>query len=150
MKRKTNIVQSGNNPHIPNDADVEKVLSEMPADKRAIITQAIVEQHYSGPIPSASEFARYKECLPDAPNRILTMAEEQQIHRNEMERQIISERIRENKKGQLYGFIVVVLFLIGAIYVAYIGNSSVAIAVISAATVLACIFVLKVWPKKMK
>ncbi len=67
-----------------------------------------------------------------------------------MERQIISERIRENKKGQLYGFIVVVLFLIGAIYVAYIGNSSVAIAVISAATVLACIFVLKVWQKKMK
>lgn len=133
---------------MPNRNEIDKVLSEMPEDKRSIIIQAIVSQHYSGPIPPASELAKYKETLPDAPERIMSMAETQQKHRNELERALIKERIRENKSGQIFGFFIVLLFLFATITMGYTGYEKVAIAIMSAATILVCIFVLKIWPRR--
>jgi uncharacterized membrane protein len=40
---------------------------------------------YNGPIPPASEMAKYSEILESAPERILSMAEESQRHANMMD-----------------------------------------------------------------
>ena len=62
------------------DDNLEKaieVFGNLPKDQRAILSRGMlaIQQSYSGPLPPAKEFKGYKEVLPDAPERILTMAE---------------------------------------------------------------------------
>lgn len=46
-----------------NDKDINTVI-------------ATKTEHYAGPLPPASEFAKYKEIIPDMPERILKVFEE--------------------------------------------------------------------------
>lgn len=54
----------------------------MPEDqdkKHEIISREVTEvRSYSGPIPSAEEFARYEEVLPGSADRLISMAEREQ------------------------------------------------------------------------
>lgn len=44
------------------------------------------EVRYTGPLPMGQEFAKYEETLPGAAHRIVSMAESQQVHRQELEK----------------------------------------------------------------
>ena len=44
---------------------------------------------HSGPLPDPFSFQAYAKVLPDAPERIMRMAEKEQEHRHEMERKIV-------------------------------------------------------------
>ena len=70
----------------------------------------IREEAFVGPIPPPKVMADYESLLPGSADRILSMAEQQQAHRMELEKKAISSQLEQNKRGQVFGFIV---FLIG-------------------------------------
>lgn len=90
---------------------------------------------YNGPIPPASEMAKYSEILASAPERILSMAEESQRHANMMDVKAIDAQRREIRRGQVFGLIVLGAFSSSA-YIAYLGHPSVS-AVIGGTTIVA-------------
>lgn len=103
-------------------------------DKASSKAQMVIAEQFSGPIPSPEVFAKYEAILPGAAERILTMAEEQQKHRMEIEKQVINSKISDSRLGIILGFILTIVIIAvstGAILMGYsvIGFSSIIIAV---------------------
>lgn len=87
-----------------------------PAGGPRSIQQVTHQEFHQGPIPAASEMARYEELLPGAADRILRMAEAEQATRhrvfeNAVQAEIEVERHLQviGRRGQMIGLLVVVL-----------------------------------------
>lgn len=128
--------------------DVEQVLASIDPDKRSVIVSAMVEmrQTFSGPLPRPADFKAYKEVLPNAPERILLMAEKQQQHRIDSEERIIKADIRESIFGQVFAVLLVVLFLAAAVYLGINGHDWLAGIVATFSATISTIFYLKSTP----
>lgn len=83
---------------------------------------AAIEIH-SGPIPSASELAKYENILPGAADRIITMAENQSKHRQEMEKKMLLANIKAEQCGQIFGFIIFGMAIIAGFILLILGKS---------------------------
>ena len=77
----------------------------------AILGQASIERHYSGPIPPASEMAKYEEICQGAANRILTVMEQQIQHRHKIEFLVIKSSLRDQLLGVVFAFILSMMTL---------------------------------------
>ena len=88
---------------IPNDTLIELIadrLQELPGEETKEIIQTVVQaRQFSGPIPPPEMLTQYASVNPDIPNRIITMAETQQQHRQTLERQLLEAEIQENRRG---------------------------------------------------
>lgn len=128
--------------------DVEQVLASIDPDKRSVIVSAMVEmrQTFSGPLPRPADFKAYKEVLSNAPERILLMAEKQQLHRIDSEERIIKADIRESIFGQVFAVLLVVLFLAAAVYLGINGHDWLAGIVATLSATISTIFYLKSTP----
>ena len=138
------------NPSSSTSSDLDLALSDLPEEKRKQIVKAIVaveRRSYSGPLPAPEDFEKYKYALPDAPERILSMAERQQSHRIEMESTVVREDVSLSKRGQIFGFIITIFFGSIALYLGIEGHDWLA-GVIATAVIgtLAAIFVLRKEP----
>ncbi|MGR3914314.1 MAG: DUF2335 domain-containing protein [Gammaproteobacteria bacterium] len=72
-----------------------------------------MSESYSGPLPSPEDFAKYGAVLPDAPERIMTMAEEEQeIRKDGQTRMLINDEKSMNRAA------LVAMGLIGAFMLA--------------------------------
>jgi uncharacterized membrane protein len=93
------------------------ILEAIPDEsKRKEAREAIMlirREAFIGPIPPPKVMADYESLLPGSADRILCMAEKQQEHRMELEKQAVSSELKQNKRGQIFGFIVF-LFSLGA------------------------------------
>lgn len=104
-------------------------------------TQIVATQLYSGPLPPASELARYEQVLPGAADRIIAMAEKQLTHRTEYEYAAISSQIKLEKLSRILAFLFAITGLVCAVVVAFFGfeNLAIGIAVTTIGTVVASI-----------
>ncbi len=86
-----------------------------------------VHQHsagfYSGPLPPPEVLKRFDEIVPGSAERIITMAEEQSIHRKNLEKQVIYSDISRSKWGQILGFVIAIVGLGVSGVVAIYGNA---------------------------
>lgn len=74
---------------------------------------------HRGPLPAPETFAGYEKVCPGAAARILQMAEEEQKHGHEMERLQVTQALATEKRGQVFGFILIFGFLaVGAVLLA--------------------------------
>lgn len=64
------------------------------------------EASFSGPIPPPAMLEQYQRLVPDAPERILRMAEKNQEHRQALEAKVIPARVARERWGQIFGFII--------------------------------------------
>lgn len=134
-------------------ADVNKVLESLDPEKREIIMGAMyaMEQtSYSGPLPAPEDFLEYKKVLPSAPERILKMAEKQQEHRIQMEKDIVAHGMKESTRGQILGVMLVLACLVAAVYLGINGHDWLAGCIIAIVASIATIFVLKRKPDEKK
>jgi uncharacterized membrane protein len=83
--------------------------------------QATISQ-YSGPIPDAETLAKYQALVPDAPERILKMAELQAEHRRALERKVIFSDARRADWGVLSAFLICFASLAGGVYLVANGH----------------------------
>ena len=65
--------------------DINKVLENLEPDQRSKIVSAFMaletEHSFRGPLPAPEDFKAYGEVIPDAPERILCLMEQQVEHR---------------------------------------------------------------------
>ena len=99
-------------------------LAKKQQDDNAIPTKVMRSMElYSGPIPPASELAKYETILPGAANRILTMAEKQSQHRQKMENTMLNANIKAEKNGQIFGFIIFSIAVIAGFLLVLFGRN---------------------------
>lgn len=77
---------------------------------------------YAGPIPPPGALAQYEETLPGAADRILTMAESQQAHRQALEVAAVNHNARRSMAGLFVGGIVALAALALAGVLAALGQ----------------------------
>ncbi len=78
---------------------------------------------FSGPLPKPEILQKYNEVLPGLADRILVMAEPQAQHRQGLERKMIATRARNESLGQIFAFIISLVFGAGAFWLIYTGKS---------------------------
>ncbi len=80
-----------------------------------------VEAYY-GLLPRPSDLREYNEIVPGAAERILSMAERQAAHRQNLERVVVFGDSRRSFYGLWAGFIVALCFLGGAVFLVFNGH----------------------------
>jgi uncharacterized membrane protein len=139
----------------PGDpATPDAALENLPAPLREALSQpgvppqlvsmtlAAFSAFYTGPLPPADQIRAYEEVLPGSADRILSMAERQQEHRQSLEKVTIEGDAKRSWWGMRLGFVIAVLVVgvgAGAIFT---GHALAGFAVIVAqAAMLAGVFV---------
>jgi uncharacterized membrane protein len=74
--------------------------------ENGLVTREQRLEMYSGPLPHPGILRQYQEIVPDAPERILRMAEKQSEHRLEIEKRVVKGSMINERLGLAAGFIV--------------------------------------------
>ena len=88
----------------------------------------IQEQQFSGPIPPPVILEQYSKILPNAPERIIAMAEKQQNHEHQTIDQVVKYQVTLDKIGQKLGFATVIIIMVFGFYALYLGNTIITVA----------------------
>ena len=77
----------------------DKVLTQPQSSETAVFAQKAELSYsvHSGPLPSPEDLAKYNMIVPDAAERLLCMAENQQAHRMELEKKVVSSDIQRSQ-----------------------------------------------------
>lgn len=73
------------------------------------------QRFWAGALPRPEDFAKYAKVVPDAPERILRMAEKEQDHRITLEGQIVPANNKAGARGQWLGALISLAALILAV-----------------------------------
>ena len=126
-------------------------LSDPKMSIRSIRVQRHSIEHiyqYIGPIPSPELFRKYGEVVPDAPERILRVFEQDSQHRREMQKLSITFKTRRDTRAQWMAFVIMVVAL-GVTAVSVIFGQNVAPGIITGlATLFLALKVLFIGEKK--
>jgi len=88
--------------------------------ERAIIAK-LNAQHFSGPLPPPQILIQYNEAVPDAADRIITMAESQSNHRQNLETKVLDADIKSARIGLHYGLIIGLAAITGGVICTLLG-----------------------------
>lgn len=91
---------------MPNNNGVVASEKQSHDQERGVTTMEQRLEMYSGPLPHPDLLKRYREIIPDAPERILRMAENQTAHRIEIEKNVIKGNLLNERLGLIAGFVV--------------------------------------------
>lgn len=83
--------------------------------------QVQVREEWAGPLPPPAALERFNQIIPNGADRVVTMAEKEQAHRIEYEKISLDATVHESRRGQIFGAIISVVAIGGAIFTAYIG-----------------------------
>lgn len=105
--------------------EIEEITPEIieqlgPETVKKMVSFAMSEQ-FSGPLPPPRILAQYKDILPDAPERIFSMAERQGDHRIHLERTVVEQSERRANWGLALGFVLFLILAVGSLYLIAIG-----------------------------
>jgi uncharacterized membrane protein len=82
------------------------------------------EEHYQGPIPPADELDKYEQVEQGLANRIVSMAERQQTHRQALELRAVKSQHARSWAGLAAGWSVAIVGMLVAAYVAVEENAA--------------------------
>ncbi len=113
-------IENLKNQDLPPEKSVPaEVLEKLPQKTQTAYVQSM---SFSGPIPPPALLGQYDEVESGMANRIVTMTENEQIHRHIWEDKVLEAQKSDMRKGFLLGGIVSCLSILGACYCAYIGQ----------------------------
>ena len=109
--------------------EIQNLINEMPAPQqqavKAILLGVSVKNHtYRSPIPPPDILKGYNDVIPNGAERILAMTEKQAEHRMMMENTVIAREQHQSEKGQNYGLIIALSFLVGSVFLIYTGHDT--------------------------
>jgi len=78
---------------------------------------------YEAPLPPPRMLKEYEEALEGAADRILSILERQAEHRQGLENRRLDSGIENEKRGQLYGFVVALAAIIGSFVLLWKGEN---------------------------
>lgn len=100
LDREQEEISTKEHAEICDDHDIEDATEK----KMVRAVAKVMQSEFSGPIPPPNMIKGYEAILPGAADRIMTMAEKQSSHRQEMERKIVSTESRDSLLGILFAF----------------------------------------------
>ena len=114
-------IQSEKKQEISNGQGIKSANSEKSGDEhvRQVVTQ-VIQSEFSGPLPPPNIIKRYEDILPGAADRILSMAENQAKHRQEIEKKMIDSEARDGLLGVCFAFILGISCIIAGIIIAFL------------------------------
>jgi uncharacterized membrane protein len=77
---------------------------------------------FSGPLPSPESVAEYNRHIPNGADRIMSMAEQQQSHRMQIEKTAVTRQFNQSSTGQWMGFIIGIVVVLIAAYLGVNGE----------------------------
>lgn len=105
----------------PAHRKASPVARDEPPRHTTTLTQ-LERRVFQGPIPSPATLAEYNRICPGAANRILAMAESQTLHRQELEREVISSNCRNQDRGPILGFVLAAAVIVIGSYLIFQGR----------------------------
>jgi uncharacterized membrane protein len=98
---------------------------EAPHEDTGKEDHAVIARHtlvHQGPLPPPAVLKHYDDVVPGAAERILTMAENQAQHRQELEARIIRTDTLKSLLGMMFGFVIALVGFGGGLYAAFAGQ----------------------------
>lgn len=91
-------------------------LQQESGDEVKKVIQTISQKNFSGPIPPPSMLSEYEDVHSGLSDRIVTMAETQQKHRQSLEKSSVNAAIKAESRGQHYALFICTVIIAGALY----------------------------------
>lgn len=92
---------------------------------------------------------RYNEIVPNGADRIVSMAESQLRHRQDLERAVVHGNVRAEHRGQVFAFILGLVAIVGGVaLIALNKDAQGLVAIITAFAALAGVFVYGRWQQQ--
>ncbi len=101
---------------VESDLPESEVIEKEAVEVGKVVVKAIKEE-FSGPIPHPDIIEKYERILPGAADRIISMAENQATHRQDMERKMIESEARDGLLGVVFAFLLGIGCLIACVVV---------------------------------
>ena len=133
-------------------AESPEILRRIPPEDQRKMSQLSVMTRTitrSGPLPDPDELQGYENTLSGAAERIMKMAENQQAHRIEMEKLVITSQQKQSARGQIFGLIVGLVGVLSGGALAYAGHDVVG-GTIAGTTVVSLVYVFVTGKAKQK
>ena len=89
-------------------------VERLPQEQRQVVLQKL--EIYQGDLPHPDILKGYQDLDSDAAKKIIDNGIAESQHRREMEDRYLSGNIASHKLGQLFGFIIALVVIIGGIY----------------------------------
>lgn len=123
----------------PLEAEIDRQIgSIVPQNVRTQVVERVTtimaSESFSGPIAHPRHLREYEEVCPGAATRIIGMAEDRNRHIMKMEEIALTESVKDQKRGLLYGLIAFVLLIAAGFVCAMTNNNTGAGWFLSAAT----------------
>ena len=97
---------------------------------------------YSGPLPSPDMLECYNAAFAECAERIVAMTEKQALHRREIEKVFVQSAVKNEARGQIFGFIIALSAILGGTIIVAMGKDVIGlIAIISALASLVGVFI---------
>lgn len=122
-------------------------------DEATKATEAVIhviqtrEEHYSGHIPPPAHLHEIEAIIPGGVDRILRMAEVDLARIDYCDREMTKAYSRNSLLGLIFGFIVAILLILGAIICVFYGYEKVAIGLVGATALGLVAGFLNAWKK---
>lgn len=97
-------------------------IQQQPASMQ--VRQQVRQQVWVSPVPPPEELEKYRQVVPDSPERILRMAEVQAEHRQYCEKRMVRAHSRNSTLGVVFGFLLGLTAIGGGVYLVSIGQET--------------------------
>ncbi|MCI1277617.1 MAG: DUF2335 domain-containing protein [Nitrospira sp.] len=111
-----------------------------PASSKVVTSSHKTTLAFSGPLPPPNILAGYNNIVPGAAERIIAIAEGEASHQRGMEQLAVQRTFDERRLGQIFGFLMGVMGLSVAAFLAHYGHEVTA-SVIGGTTVVGLVTV---------
>lgn len=92
--------------------------------------QVEIQQIYLGPLPKPEDLEKYNNIVPGSAERILSMAERQAMHRQELEKKVVFSDSRDSFWARIFGTIISLSAIAFSFYAVSKGYSLVGVAIV--------------------
>lgn len=123
-KELNNSIECVEEPHevVSISQEVSEVLQVLNPEQKNTIIQAINQEDFSGPIPHPELLKKYEDIKEGFAERIVSMAEIQLNHRVSCEDKVVEGSVSDSKRGQIFAFVLSLLFLGSAVFLGFNGH----------------------------
>ncbi|MBK5214966.1 MAG: DUF2335 domain-containing protein [Flavobacteriaceae bacterium] len=91
--------------------EIAEVIKELPEEQRKTVVRALIfRRNHSGPLPDGETIKIYSEVIPNGGDRLMTTVEKQLEHRIEIEKEGLQKTYKQSGRGQIFGFIIAIIF----------------------------------------
>lgn len=107
--------------------EVEELLSELPEPQQKAVKAVLIgvysQRIWRGPLPPPDILRDYNNAFPNGAERIFIETQKQTAHRMELEKIAIPAELSQSKRGQDYGLIIALSFLLASFVLIILGHS---------------------------